>query len=197
MSTKFFPSTAATYRKEPTSVVITIDTSSMGIMGLREPTRTSGLTDATSTFQTANATLGDTITEFHTADNALPPGNPCASSTRLRENTTPENADESVNSTRGSSLPPPTTTEDVLISPEQLGFTEAISKAMSKELAPLIANRDQTKVRPTMYKGTKDGTVDGWLPVMKRFLEWAHAKSTSIDKAWAIIDHLEERQGTT
>ena len=62
---------------------------------------------------------------------------------------------------------------------------------MSKELAPLIANRDQTRVRPTVYKGTKDGTVDGWLPVMKRFLERVHAKSPKIDKAWAIIDHLE------
>ena len=94
-------------------------------------------------------------------------------------------------STRGSSVPPPAITEEVHISPEHLRFTEAISKAMSKELAPLIANRDQTRVRPTVYKGTKDGTVDGWLPVMKRFLERVHAKSPKIDKAWAIIDHLE------
>ena len=62
---------------------------------------------------------------------------------------------------------------------------------MSKELAPLIANRDQTRVRPTIYKGTKDGTVDDWLPLMKRFPERVHTKSTKIDKAWAIIDHLE------
>ena len=62
---------------------------------------------------------------------------------------------------------------------------------MSKELAPLIANRDQTRVRPTIYKGTKNGTVEGWLPLMKRFLERVHTKSTKIDKAWAIIDHLE------
>ena len=62
---------------------------------------------------------------------------------------------------------------------------------MSKELAPLIANRDQTRVRPTIYKGTEDGTVDRWLPVMQRFLERVHAKSPKIDKAWAIIDHLE------
>ena len=59
---------------------------------------------------------------------------------------------------------------------------------MSKELAPLIANRDQTRVRHTIYKGTKDGTVDGWLPLMKRFLERVHSK---IDKAWEIIDHPE------
>ena len=36
--------------------------------------------------------------------------------------------------------------KDELISPEKLKFTEAIFKAMAKELAPLIANRDQTAV---------------------------------------------------
>ena len=50
-------------------------------------------------------------------------------------------------------------------------FTEEISKAMSKELAPFIANRDQTIVRPVPYRGSKDGTVEEWLLVMKRYLE--------------------------
>ena len=163
----------------------------MGISDLREPTRTNVLTEVTSTFQTANATLGESAAEFQTANDELPPGNPCASSTRRREVTLPENTDDSVNSTRGSSIPPPAISEEAPISPEQLRFTEAISKAMSKELAPLIAIRDQTRVRPTVYKGTKDGPVDGWLPVMKRFLERVHAKSPRIDRAWAIIDHLE------
>ena len=58
--------------------------------------------------------------------------------------------------------------KDELISPEQLKFTEAISKTIAKELAPLIANRDQTAVRPTVYRGSKDGTVEEWLLVMKR-----------------------------
>ena len=191
VSTKYIPPTTKAHKKEPTCEVITIDTSSMGITGLREPTRTNELTEVTSTFQTANATLGESAAEFQTADDGLPPGNPCASSTRRREVTIPENTDNSVNSTRGSSIPPPAITEEAPISPEQLRFTEAISKAMSKELAPLIANRDQTRVRPTVYKGTKDGTVDGWLPVMKRFLERVHAKSPKNDKAWAIINHLE------
>ena len=51
--------------------------------------------------------------------------------------------------------------DDEPISPEQLKFTEAISKAMSKELAPLISNRDQTRNRPTIYIGTKDGSIGG------------------------------------
>ena len=172
----------------------------MGIAGLREPTytvdmreptSTGRLTDAVSTFQTANATVGETTTEDHIAGNGLPPGNPCASSTRRKETTIPENPDDSINSTPNSSLLLPAANEETPISPEQLRFTEAISKALSKELALLIANRDQTRVRPTIYKGTKDGTVDGWLPLMRQFLERVHSKLTRIDNAWAIIDHLE------
>ena len=80
--------------------------------------------------------------------------------------------------------------KDELISPEQLKFTEAISKTIAKELAPLIANRDQTAVRPTLYRGSKDGTVEEWLLVMKRYLERVYSNASPIDKAWAIIDHL-------
>ena len=189
--TEFIPPITKSHEKEPTYEAITLETSSMGITGLREPMCINELTNTTSTFQTANATLGESNAEFQTADTGLPPGNPCASSTRRREVIISENTDDSNNSTRGSSVPPPATTEEAPISPEQLRFTEAISKAMSKELAPLTANRDQTKVRPTVYKGTKDGTVDGWFSLMKRFLERVHAKSSNVDKAWAIIDHLE------
>ena len=62
-------------------------------------------------------------------------------------------------------------------------------------MAPIIANRDQTRTRPTIYTGTKDGSIDGWLPLIRRFLERVHAKSTKIDKAWAIFDHLENEAG--
>ena len=77
-----------------------------------------------------------------------------------------------------------------LISPEQLKFMEAISKAIAKELAPSIANRDQTAVRPTFYRGSKDGTVEEWLLVMKRYLERVYSNASPVDKAWAKIDHL-------
>ena len=80
--------------------------------------------------------------------------------------------------------------KDELISPEKLKFTEAISKTIAKELAPLIANRDQTAVRPTLYRGSKDGTVEEWLLVMKRYLEQVYSNVSPVDKAWAIIDHL-------
>ena len=77
-------------------------------------------------------------------------------------------------------------TKSELTSPGHLKFTEAISKAMSKELAPLTANRDQTAVRPTAYRGSKDE----WLFVMKRYLERVYLNSSPVDKAWAIIDLL-------
>ena len=54
----------------------------------------------------------------------------------------------------------------------------------------MIANRDQTTVRPTLYRGSKDGTVEEWLLVMKRYLERVYSNASPVDKAWAIIDHL-------
>ena len=63
---------------------------------------------------------------------------------------------------------PPAMEDDDPISHEQLKFTGAVSKAMSKELAPLFANRDQTRTRPTIYNGKNDGSIDDWLPLMRR-----------------------------
>ena len=83
--------------------MITIENSSKGITCLREPTytvnqgeptKTEIPTGTVDTFQTANATLGETAAEYDTADNELPPGNPCARNTRRREATIPENADD-------------------------------------------------------------------------------------------------------
>ena len=110
-----------------------------------------------------NTTIGNANASpvRHIADNRLLERNPCTSDTNSE-----------------------------FISPEQLKFTEAISKGMSKELAPLIANRDQTAVRPTAYRGSKDGTIDEWLLVIKRYLERVYLNSSPVDKAWAIIDHM-------
>ena len=177
---------------------ITIDSSGFGLSSLEQksdPFDPCNVTGTHTTFLSAKTTQNEITTDFRTAIEDLPRGNPCASSTKRKE--TSETAalnttNDSIRSTKGSSLlPSATREEEEAISPEQLRFTEAISKAMSKELAPLISGRDQTRARPTVYKGTKDGTVDGWLLVMKRFLERVHSKSTMIDKAWAIIDHLE------
>ena len=84
-------------------------------------------------------------------------------------------------------------TKGELTSPEQLKFLEAISKAMCEELAPLIANRDQTAVQPTTYRSSKDGTIDEMLLVMKRYQKRAFSNTFLVDKAWAIIDQLGDK----
>ena len=97
-----------------------------------------------------------------------------------------------VQATRGSqdNSPAPSEGEEV-ISTEQLRFTAAISKAMSKELATLLAGRDQTQAKPSVYRGSKEGSIDGWILLMRRYLQRTHAKATHDDKAWSIIGHLE------
>ena len=37
----------------------------------------------------------------------------------------------------------------------------------------------------------RDGIIDGWLMLMKRYLEKAHAKDTPLDRAWTIVEFLE------
>ena len=69
-------------------------------------------------------------------------------------------------------------------------LAEAITTAMSKGLEPLLAAKE-TKNKPTKYRGTRDGIVDGWLMLMKRYLQKAHAKDTPLDKAWTIVEFLE------
>ena len=69
-------------------------------------------------------------------------------------------------------------------------LAEAITKAMSKGLELLLATKG-TKIKPTKYRGTRDGIVDGWLMLMTRYLEKAHAKETSLDRAWTTVEFLE------
>ena len=81
--------------------------------------------------------------------------------------------------------------EAEVISPEQLRFIGAISKTMSKELAPLLAERDLAQTRPNVYRGSKDGSIDGWILVMQRYLKRTQTKVSAEDQAWSIIGHLE------
>ena len=102
------------------------------------------------------------------------------------------NAELSMQATRGSrnDSPAPSEGEEV-ISIEQLRFTATISKAMSKELTPLLAGRDPTQARPSVYRGSKEGSIDGWILVMRRYLQRTQAKATPDDRVWSIIGHLE------
>ena len=69
-------------------------------------------------------------------------------------------------------------------------LAEAITSAMSKSLEPLLAAKEAKNI-PTKYRGTRDGIIDGWLMLMKRYLEKAHAKDTPLDRAWTIVEFLE------
>ena len=131
------------------------------------------------------------LTADLTADDGMPSGTPRASSTRKKE----ETMDLSVQATQGSDYGTrevePRDEEAEIISPEQLRFTAAIYKAMSKELAPLLAGRDLAQTRPNVYRGSKDGSIDGWILVMQRYLKRHQTKVSAEDRAWSIIGHLE------
>ena len=72
-------------------------------------------------------------------------------------------------------------TLDTLRTSQRQALAEAISTAMSKGLEPLVAAKE-SKNKPTKYRGTKDGNADGWMMLMKRHLEKAHARSTPLTK---------------
>ena len=131
------------------------------------------------------------LTADWTAEDGMPSGAPCASSTRKKEDI----ANLSVRATHGSDdgtdEVAPKEGEGEVISPEQLRFTAAISKAMSKELAPLLAGRDLAQTKPSVYRGSKDGSIDGWILVMQRYLKRVQTKVSAEDRAWSIIGHLE------
>ena len=83
----------------------------------------------------------------------MPSGNPCASSIRKKEQETTDVVDLSIQATRGcdDTARDPEPKEDAeVISPEQLRFTAALSKAMYKELAPLLTGRDLAQARPSV-----------------------------------------------
>ena len=140
-------------------------------------------------YTTAGMRTVGTDSTFLTASEGMLTGNPCASSTRKKDNV---NDELSMQATKGSQdNSPAPNEEEEMISPEQLRFTAAISKAMSKELAPLLAGRDPSQARPSVYRGSKEGSIDVWILVMQRYLQRTQAKATLDDKAWSFIGHLE------
>ena len=130
------------------------------------------------------------LTADLTANDGMPSGTPCASSTRKKEETMDLSVQATHGSNDGTDEVEPKEGEAEAISPEQLRFT-AISKAMSKELAPLLAGRDLAQTRPNVYRGSKDGSIDGWILVMQRYLKRIQTNVSAEDRAWSIIGHLE------
>ena len=131
------------------------------------------------------------LTADWTAEDGMPSGAPCASSTRRKEDVTNLSVRATHGSDDGTDEVAPKEGEAEVISPEQLRLTAAISKAMSKELAPLLAGRDLAQTKPSVYRGSKDGSIDGWILVMQRYLKRVQTKISAEDRAWSIIGHLE------
>ena len=131
------------------------------------------------------------LTADLTAYDGMPSDTPCASSTRKKEETMDLSVQATHGSDDGTDEAEPKEGEAAAISPEQLRFTAAISKAMSKELAPLLAGRDLAQTRPNVYRGSKDGSIDGWILVVQRYLKRIQTKVSAEDRAWSIISHLE------
>ena len=132
------------------------------------------------------------VTADLTAYNGTPSGTPCASSTRKKE----ETMDLSVQATHGSDdrtdeVEPKEGEAAAIPLDEQLRFTAAKTKAMSKELVPLLAGRFLAQTRPNVYRGSKDGSIDGWILVMQRYLKRIQTKVSAEEPAWGIISHLE------
>ena len=85
--------------------------------------------------------------------------------------------------TKGSRDSSPAASEESeVISPEQLRFTAAISKAISKELAQLLSGRDPSQARPSVYRGSKEGSIHGWILRMRRYLQRTQTKASPDDK---------------
>ena len=126
-----------------------------------------------------------------TADDGMTSGTPCASSTRKKEETMDLSVQATHGSDEGAREVKSRDEEAGVISPEQLRFTAATSKAMSKELAPLLAGKTLAQTRPNVYRGSKDGSIDEWILIMQRYLKRAQTKVSAEDRAWSIIGHLE------
>ena len=61
---------------------------------------------------------------------------------------------------------------------------------MSKKLAPLLAGREQIRTQPTVYECAEDGNIDGWLFLMKRFLERVHTNITTPNRELCAFQEL-------
>ena len=69
-------------------------------------------------------------------------------------------------------------------------FAEVIAEAIVKGLEPLLSSKN-TRSRPSVYKGSEDGLVDGWISMMRHYLATSYGMASPFDQAWRIIEYLE------
>ena len=146
----------------------------------------SGMTTRESNYYTARTNISDNSPKQAYLDLI---SRPVATSTQ-RKSTTKRDLEQ--DNEEMEQLPEtPSAIPDTPRTSQRQALAEAISTAMSKGLEPLLAAKE-SKNKPTKYRGTKDGNADGWMMLMKRHLEKAHARATPLDKAWTIIEYLEQ-----
>ena len=175
------PPTLSLTRTQDRGVDPMTNTSSVIDLTVTAGSQTSSLDD--DTYATARVWTTGTDSIFLPASEGVLAGNPCASSTRKKEQL---NGDLSLQGTKGSrDNSPAASDEGEVISSEQLQFAAAISKAMYLELAPLLAGRDLSQGRPSVFRGSKEVSIDGWNLVMRRYLQRTQrtqTKATPDDK---------------
>ena len=145
----------------------------------------SGMTTRESNYHTARTNVSENSPKQAYLD-LIP--RPVATSTQ-RKSITKRNLEQD-NDEMEQSSESPNATPDTPRTSQRQALADAISTAMSKGLEPLLAAKE-SKNKPTKYRGTKDGNADGWMMLMKRYLEKAHTRATPLDKAWTIIEYLE------
>ena len=69
-------------------------------------------------------------------------------------------------------------------------FAETIAEAIVKGLEPLLSSKN-ARSRPSVYNGSEDGLIDGWISMMRHYLSTSYAMASPIDQAWKIIEYLE------
>ena len=137
----------------------------------------SGMTPREFNYQTAH-TSAITNPSAPTFRDFIP--RPVATSTQ-RKVTTKRNLDQD----QGETEEAPEVKDDIPERPrtkQRQALAEAISTAMSEGLEPLLAFKE-SKNKTTKYPGTRDGNAVGWMMLMKRHLQKAHAKAIPLDKA--------------
>ena len=85
----------------------------------------------------------------------------------------------------GSTVPPVPGTEVTQI------IVDTMAKTFQKSLQAIV-KPEEVRSKPNAYKNPiKDGSIDNWVVLMKRYLETRKTPMTPKDKAWMILENLD------
>ena len=85
----------------------------------------------------------------------------------------------------GSTVPPVPGTEVTQI------IVDTMARTFQKSLQAIV-KPEEVRSKPNAYKNPiKDGSIDNWVVLMKRYLETRKTPMTPKDKAWMILENLD------